>query len=431
MIIRTIKYEVTMTAKDKKLVEKTCVEMTERLNSIASYLFAVHAGALPEPTGPGTSPPNRIYRMLRGSWNPPGLKGDTSHLAPALVDAVKRAVQPRISASEFKEVARGERRVVTFRKIPLCWEKSDVVVKDDTITAPITPETRVTFKTFDKVKGYRRRLVNKILRGQDGHELRSVRLTPLRDNRWTACLGYALAPSTQGGAEREITCGVDLGVTTFAMLGFVFSDTGEIATPPIQIRVPRDVERKLYRYGQLRRDGLDTDKYYRARKDAYRKLCWRIVNTARSVGATRIVFEDLSGFRKDDVERTEHLTGRRRAAMRRASLKFLPGELIGTKKAPGLLPQVAEREGLEFLMVSPYYTSRVCCRCGQLYSKYDKAANLGRRPYTDFFRCGNHGIHGFMNADKNAAVNIARAGSSYGQYHIALGWSLYKLAKRA
>lgn len=133
--------------------------------------------------------------------------------------------------------------------------------------------------------------------------------------------------------------------------------------------------------------------------DINHQISKRIVAEAERT-AKGVAVEELTGIR----ERVRH----RRP--QRATFHSWAFAQLG-----GFITYKAQAAGVAFLQVDPRHTSQICSRCGN----HDKRARRSQALYS----CTNPACGVSLNADHNAAVNIARRG--------AAGWAAVNLPNAA
>ncbi len=190
--------------------------------------------------------------------------------------------------------------------------------------------------------------------------------------------------------KTEGTIGVDLGINRVATLA---TNTGQdlsfVNGKPIKDR--REHNRRLREH--LQRVGTKSAKRLLKKrrrketrwiKDTNHQISKRIVSEAKRTGRG-IVLEELTGIRSRVRHRAQH-----RPTMHSWAFRQL-GDYITYK---------AQREGVPVTFINPAYTSQTCHVCGHVSRK--------NRPKQDTFTCQKCGTT--MNADTNAAINIAKRG---------------------
>ena len=128
-----------------------------------------------------------------------------------------------------------------------------------------------------------------------------------------------------------------------------------------------------------------TLKESRYAKDVNHQISKKIVSEAKRTGRG-VAVEKLTGIR----DRVRH-----RKPQRDTFYGWSYGQL------GEFLSYKARREGIPFIEVDPHYTSQECSRCGHT-TKENRATQ-------ESFRCVECGLS--LNADTNAAINIARRGT--------------------
>lgn len=307
-------------------------------------------------------------------------------------ESFNATVKPQLDYSRFDEVVRGTRALASFRRVPLLFSAAFFRVEEGAVFVKLRRQ---------EVKGARgpaqwhelKLGVREQKNARTRTALRSSKTISVvfddRKQRWTASIAYPYVPAQ---AQGDLIAGIDVGVRDTFAIAIVDSDGAVVRCPKPQ-QISGSVAARAWKYRDQRRRGAMSDRYFKYRDQAFDKACHRLLTSLKGQGVSVIHVEG-------DLQNLARLWGHREAA------QFLPGDLIGTHKAPGRLLQMAERYGLQWAMVPAKGTSRTCAKCGAYYPKKDFTDPRGPGRHGSDFRCtcGHRG-----NADRNAAINIARA----------------------
>lgn len=411
-------------------------DLTAAHNRALTAAFLVRSGTLPSPTKTdkeGKEKPTNLqtltYQAMNGTWQPFGKpmyepKGRRLGSQPLLGAAT--LVYTRLQ-TDYKDVQRGEKSLPTFKSVPFAFSAQSVKFKGNgSFSVPLwegTKGNRITLVPHRLDHG-QREILNRIISGE--YKLGEVKLLRHeRKKRWMASLAWTGEVKEKEG---DLIAGIDLGIVVTASMAYVDA-TGKTAWAQDTIRLPESTIRswnrtqterirrlRFNRQEGERREGrgiqrklrvvrVIDDKHARLVAEAIRQTASTIVKTAIKRGASSIILEDLSSITENKMAETESLQGKERASARRNFLRWNQGQLRQAIKSAG------EREGLRVLEVNPSYTSKTCSGCQTIWKK---PANGFGRISQSRFRCNCGQLRGKdkdeINADINAAINIARRG---------------------
>ena len=187
--------------------------------------------------------------------------------------------------------------------------------------------------------------------------------------------------------------GVDLGINRLATLAtnteqeLSFTDGRQIKDRKEHDRRLREHLQRVGTKSAKRKLKKRSRKESRYMRDVNHQISKQVIATAKRTGKG-IALEDLTGIR----DRVRHRK-QQRPAMTSWSFRQL-GDYITYK---------ARLAGIPVVFVDPAYTSKGCHSCGHTHNK--------NRPTQELFACTKCGIT--MNADMNAAINIAKRGHKH------------------
>jgi putative transposase len=230
-----------------------------------------------------------------------------------------------------------------------------------------------------------------------------------KKGKWFLILSYSFEKEKTEGLDVNKIMGVDLGLNVPAYVAFNDdSFKGKaIGTKKEIISFKKQVEsrkRELSkqasycgdgRIGHGRRTRLKPVDKIGEKISNFRKLknhCYSrtIVDLAVQHGCGTIQMENLQGIleNKDEIPLLKYWT---------------PHDLLEKVKYK------AKEKGIEVNIIDPSYTSARCCKCGHIHNSNNK--NVWR-PNQEQFKCMkcDYGHKFFVNADYNAAKNIATPG---------------------
>jgi IS605 OrfB family transposase len=221
-------------------------------------------------------------------------------------------------------------------------------------------------------------------RGDDWYVMLPIRVIP--------------APTIRDGEQPALSAanvfiGVDLGIVRLAT---VATPTGIVYFDGKAARSRRehfaDLRRRYQRAGRIDRVKRMKGKEARWMRDLNHQISKRIIELALEYDHPVIVFERLDGIRN-------RIKASKRFNRMMASWAF--------RQLINFVEYKATRQGIPVIFVDPRGTSKTCSRC-----EHDSRYN---RRDQGHFRCTRCGFQ--ENADGNAAVNIAAAGSAWVQQH--------------
>jgi len=444
-LTQTVTFEVSIDTETDMFLRAISARYTRATNKALSAIFAVKAGALPPPPPEISKSENMwLYDALINKWQPwgePLLEGspkNMSHIVNQITQYVTGIITRRHNnkKSSWPEILAGERSLPTYREMPIFVRASGVSV----VTVEERPAFSINFIDHGDVKKnvifvprrktdrWRWARLNLIAQGKV--KLGAVTLTPKANKCWQMALSYTQENMQQATAKVPMIVGVDMGMRAKpkgqrVAVAAVLHQNGSLESK-FEIYIPSHVGRRLialedetasrrtsnreeYKlrvghgvHGKMKANIAESS-YANLRQDAMRKAAFALVSAARKSGATALVMEDLSGFTNEFVARTAHLSHKRRAVMRRTIKKFPHGMFTEC------IQHAAHNTGMTFLAINPKNTSKTCSGCGKVYAHYlgpDEGGPVGRAGELFFCVCANK----VMDADVNAAINIARIG---------------------
>jgi len=394
-ITRALKLKIrTPPVAQRKLLRAMSHDLTCAANRALTEAFSYHVLAQVS-TIEVPNPRSRAYQL-----------GRTYGWQGALVrDTVNAAIQAQVSKRRLRAVESGERSLASFRALPLVFRAENLVIAEDgSMALRLQPSRREPLQPFEAflvpvvaAAGRNNNRANTRAHARDRavkalgrSNVRSVNLYE-RDGEWFASIVHETRPLEKTGHRYA---GIDIGArTAFWVAVGELTEEGPELIRSYPVRFDRELQSRAWKYREQRRRGSKLKGYFRHRDQAFDQIVHRLVHRLRSQNVGTVFVEDLRGLSK--------------AWGHREAVQFLPGDMYGTKDAPGRFIQACEAAGIEVIRVSPHRTSTTCSTCGEWLDpkKHTDPAGYGR--HKEHFRCPC-GVR--MNADRNAAINVATAG---------------------
>lgn len=421
-------------------------EMTRSANLAMTALWAAKNKALPTPASLQTL----TYQALSGKWEP--IAGKT--IAPKLVNGRKIGSNVLLATASLldtrlkqdaKKIAKGEGTLSTFKDLPIYVAGAGIAIDPNTDRFRLTlwggrENNYITLAPMH-MRGGQREIYNRIKNGTYKHG--DAKLFRDRKGKWTVAMSWSGAIEDKPAG---LVCGIDLGIAVAATLGYTDA-TGAAQWARDAIRIPKSTARAWFRTDTERKERMETcGEAYDARSGRGRDRKLRpievltgkrdrmvdstvketaaaIVRTAIKRGASTLVLEDLSKIVTNKLDQTEDLEGKNKTFARRNFLAWQQGALREQIK------NAAPLSGLKVVVIDPAYTSKTCHHCGVVWTDTPAknvattlgiksvvtkkpTASLGRYEQAHFrCDCPAYGTGRAMNADLNAAINIARLGA--------------------
>jgi len=420
-------------------------DITTAANKTNTTLWAVKQHVLPYPLKDGKkiSLKTLAYRCFSGSWNPT----DTEIYKPSTKKAVSsqvklntaNLVESRIN-TDIKDIYKGAKSLATFRKLPLTVGKSAFsIAANGKISATIWEGRKNNKVVFfpSSLKKNNKTIFSNLCKG----EYTPLNLRVYRDqktNKWMAAISYSYDVLEK---QSSIIAGIDIGIAHAVTVAILDTETGQVKSKMFEysnvdlrnwqrienerinrLRTNKDIygirsgkgrKRKLRSIESLRK------KQVYITKNIVRNLAKAVARCLTQHGVSYVALENLTGITHRKIKETEEMSVGARAHVRKHFLQFRQGELRES------LRNALQKEGIEVVEFQPDYTSKMCSSCGTIYSFSSKKDiskrlnttqkslkvklpenGLGRTTQSKFkCACGVK-----MNADINAAINIANLG---------------------
>ena len=421
-------------------------ELTRGANRLIAFLFASKHGAVEVPQ---VAPRSLAYQGLSGKWQP----GQLPIMGPdvSFSGGVRSATADHVLKSMDKYWKDKDGRLPTFKSLPFMFRDSEVRVDPNTGFVCLTlwggrkNNTVTVSPRFDPRRDAGKKTIwNRIKDGvykQGGGHL----FKDARKNKWM------LAVAWTGPVEEKpqgLTAGIDLGIAITAVVAYL-DPNGNLLPQRDTEKIPGTTIRAWNKVGALRksisRTNRDTwslregrgrnaklaaleqvsDKKDRLVSATVLQTAAAIVNLLVKRGVSSLVLEDLTGIterKMDETELSKSLSNKERATARKNFLHWQQGRLREK------ITHAAQLRGIAVTEVPPGYTSKTCSGCGIVWTLTDPKtvrARLGRqvdvrkpvavkfgRLTQSVFKC-SCGTE--LNADYNAAINIARLGFTASQ----------------
>jgi hypothetical protein len=409
---------------------ETSQDLTLAANRTLTHLWAIYSGVIPHPInkkGLETHQQTLANQIMSGKV-PGAIVRQRHPVHSQIVLAAANLVHTRAS-KDFRNVLLGKQALPTFRGLPILFRKLNVTLTEYGIKLNVWPSrAKVIVAPMGTDSG-----TAAILRRLRAGEIALVDGSSLffddRKKHWMLALCWQAKSSAGVQSRKNLIAGVDIGRTTAAVISYVtLADVPEGYSD--RVHLPGNVPRGWRRLEAMRRArgrgnravfasraGRGVGRKVRATTKFGEKhanlsdtgvaqVAAAVVDAIKRRGAAVLAIENLTGWATaKGLAELPDATNRQRARRRRWHFEFLHGKLRTALRV------AAEAANLIVIEVDAAYTSRTCSSCGTRYVA--PVGGFGRLTQASFVcRCGVS-----MNADKNAAINIAKRGLvAYGKW---------------
>lgn len=378
-------------------------------------------------------------------------KVDNYRVASGISIALTSIVQTR--TKDFKDVTAGKKQLSNFRKGGIPYAAAAIRLREDnsfrltTWSEKDAPKNQGVSIRPVKLDNSIKSILDKCRKGT--YKMGSaILLWDDRKNKWFFSLSYTdenhviEEPPVENDAK-YVVAGIDIGIRHAAWIAFIDQDQKVLKrSVPIQWpqRMLRSVERTIQdrrqrsfanradleqragkgRTKKLRSTATIANKQRRLTKEMIRQLAAGCVKECQKREVKLVVIEDHAHWAMEKMHaRADNFTRKEAAEYRKNFMRMHSGEM---RKQ---LMEVFEKAGIKCIAVDPAWTSRTCHECKTIWKRdfmrnpLQEGENAYGRVTQDTFVC-ECGFKG--NADRNAAINIARRGIEH--HHDESRWKV-------